>query len=281
MSPNCASAIFLKFQLTFFDSFYTASVSGGAAAGLVIGGLITISHSWRYIYHVGTALCGALTLVYFFTMPETLYKRNATPPTPPRSLILDSQLKEAMPDWDAHLEVADVGSTITPTKISYLRSIRLYSGRYTEEPFLKLVVRPIGLLILPPVLWAALVEAVTIGFFVAITSNAAIAFGEVYHFKTYQTGLCFISPVIGALVGIGAGGFLSDKVADMFTRRNGGIREPEMRIPAVAISAVLAPLGLLLYGLGIDNRLHWICPTIGIGFGVSASGPSVWASMAH
>jgi hypothetical protein len=56
--------------------------------------------------------------------------------------------------------------------------------------------------------------------------------------------------------------FLLDKVADFFTRGNGGIREPEMRIAAIAISVVLALLGLVLYGVGIDNELHWMVPTL-------------------
>jgi hypothetical protein len=41
-----------------------------------------------------------------------------------------------------------------------------------------------------------------------------------------------------------------------------------MRIAAIAISVVLALLGLVLYGVGIDNELHWMVPTLGIGSNV-------------
>ena len=57
---------------------------------------------------------------------------------------------------------------------------------------------------------------------------------------------------------------MSDIVADFFTRRNGGVREPEMRLPAIMISLVTTPLALILYGVGIQYNLHWICPTIGL-----------------
>jgi hypothetical protein len=57
---------------------------------------------------------------------------------------------------------------------------------------------------------------------------------------------------------------LSDIVADFFTKRNGGVREPEMRLPAIMISLITTPLALLLYGVGIQNNLHWMCPTIGL-----------------
>lgn len=124
-----------------------------------------------------------------------------------------------------------------------------------------------GLICLPPVLWAALVQSVTIGFLVAITSNVSVAFEGAYDFSAWQVGLCFVAACIGSAVGIPAGGHLGDIVADFFTRRNGGIREPEMRLPAIALSMITAPLAMILYGVGIEHKLHWICPTIGLGLG--------------
>jgi hypothetical protein len=107
--------------------------------------------------------------------------------------------------------------------------------------------------------------AVTIGFLVAVTSNVAPAFSTAYNFKTWQTGLCFISAFIGSLIAIFFGGRVTDMVADWFTRRNGGVREPEMRLPAIAMSVISAPLSLILYGMGIQYQWHWIVPTIGLG----------------
>lgn len=104
----------------------------------------------------------------------------------------------------------------------------------------------------------------TIGFIVAVTSNVAVAYHITYDFKSYQTGLCFFAAIVGALIGILAGGHLSDMVADFFTKRNGGLREPEMRLPAIMISVITTPLALLLYGVGIQNKWHWMCPTIGL-----------------
>ena len=54
-------------------------------------------------------------------------------------------------------------------------------------------------------------------------------------------------------------------VANYFTRRNGGIREPEFRLPAITISVITAPLGLILYGVGLQNKLHFMVPIFGLG----------------
>jgi hypothetical protein len=97
---------------------------------------------------------------------------------------------------------------------------------------------------------------VTIGFIVAVTSNVASAYSTAYGFKPYQTGLCFFAAIIGALIGIFCGGNLGDSIADYFTKRNGGIREPEMRLPAIIFSLISTPLSLILYGVGIQNNLH-------------------------
>jgi hypothetical protein len=236
------------------NSIYTACLSGGVAGGMIICGLITISHNWRYIYYIAIAVVGATTVLLFFTLPETGYVRKLMPIT--------TVTKQ---DDVACVEDVEAQEESLPKKRTYTQNLRVYHGKLTTEPWLKLFVRPLGLLILPPVLWAALVMAVTVGFLVAISSNFATAFSTTYGFKSYQSGLCFISALVGSFIGIGFAGVLTDKVADIFIRRNGGIKEPEMRLPSIAISAVTAPLALVLYGVGIGQKLHWMVPTLGLG----------------
>jgi hypothetical protein len=153
----------------------------------------------------------------------------------------------------------------TPKRKSYLQELKIYSGTYTSEKLSHLFIRPLALIILPPVLWGSLVMSVTIGFLVAVTSNVAPAYNTAYGFQPWQTGLCFFSAIVGSLVGIYMGGHLTDKMADWFTKRNGGLREPEMRLPSIVVSLITTPLGLVLFGVGIQYKLHWMCPTVGLG----------------
>jgi hypothetical protein len=205
------------------------------------------------MYYVATALIGFCTVVVFFCFPETFYPRD--------------------PDHLQHRSYAEDGTAepgrqepdVIPTKKTYLQSLALFSGIHTKESMLRMFLRPLGLIIIPPVLWAALVMSVTIGFLVAVTSNLAPAFQEYYGMTPWQCGLRNISAVIGSLLGIWVGGTFSDKVADYFTKRNGGIREPEMRLPAMAVSLVTGPLALVFYGVGVNNHIHWMLPTVGLG----------------
>ncbi|UKZ81785.1 hypothetical protein TrVFT333_009558 [Trichoderma virens FT-333] len=239
---------------------YTAAVSGGVAGGIIVSGLITIAHGWRTIYYVSVALIGTMTVVLCLTMPETSYIRNPVQAeTDNASSPLDKE------SGTEHTESIGFRGQSIHKKYTFLQQLRVFHGKFTEEPLVKIFVRPIGLLILPPVLWATLVMSVLIGFLVAVSSTFSAAFSQVYKFEPYQSGLCFISALIGSLIGIAFGGKFTDIVADYFTKRNGGVREPEMRIPAIIISLLAAPTALVLYGVGIQNRLHWMVPTLGLG----------------
>lgn len=229
------------------------------------------------IYEVAAALVGTVLLVAFFTFPETAYVRD------PGLIDPDEALPAALPTEKPTVATADpttgeVTATEAPTtndvernardipkKESYLSSLKIFHRTLTNESFLKLFLRPLGLICLPPVLWAALIQSVTIGFLVAVTSNVDPAFSQTYGLESWQIGLCFIAALIGSLLGIPAGGQLGDWVADYFTKRNGGVRDPEMRLPAMIPCLITTPLALILYGVGIQHNLHWMCPTIGLG----------------
>ena len=265
---------------------YTAALSSGVSGGVVLSGLITINLSWRYIYHIAAAITGVLLIVVFLTFPETAYNRspvnvsgvNHAPSelyTKPAITSSEGDVEKGATseyheraELDAHpvATVANHNTTTIPAKRSWVQNLALFQGKFVDESFWRIFYRPVVLLCLPPVLWATLVMSVTIGFLVAISSNFASAFSTAYGFSSWQSGLCFISVLLFTLAGIFFGGTVSDYVADFFTKRNGGIREPEMRLPAMTIGLICSPLGLVLYGVGIEHKLHWIVPTLGLGF---------------
>jgi len=219
---------------------------------------------------VAISLIGFITLIVYGTFPETAYNRSPIADgitTTLRSTPGGYSVRNTKSDGEAGgVEYVEESVPEHPQRRQYwIQGLKLYHGTFTEESIWNMAIRPVMLLALPPVLWATLVMSVTIGFITAITSNVAPAFATTYGFEAWQSGLCFFAAIIGAPIGILLGGHFSDWVADYFTKRNGGIREPEMRLPAIMISVITGPLALILYGVGIKNKLHWIVPTLGIG----------------
>lgn len=268
IAPVTIADLFFLHERGLVMAFYTATLAAGVSVGIILSGLITIHNNWRVIYYVTAGLVGLLLLVIFFTMPETAYNR-----------VLDDSSSEdnietlaPVVDEDAKIAQVESGSVertsarqLVGQKRTYIQSLRVTTGTYTTESLVRVFIRPVLLLCLPSVLWATLVISVAVGFFIAISTNFATAFQQVYGFKPWQSGLCFSAGVIGCIIGVPAGGWFSDFVADWMTRRNHGIREPEHRLPAIIIGLITMPIGIMLYGVGIGHQTHWIVPTFSLG----------------
>ena len=71
---------------------------------------------------------------------------------------------------------------------------------------------------------------------------------------------------------------LADNIANWATKKNRGIREPEMRLPACAIAVVLTFFGALIASLTYQAHTHWAGPIVG--FGVLSAGAQMGATLA-
>lgn len=207
------------------------------------------------MYYVSAGASGVVTILMYFTLFETLHHRPA----------LAIREEENVKSEAIHVEQSPVVSAIIPEMRTYWQNMAIYRGTFTEESFPKMLWRPFALLALPPIQWATLVQSINIGALVGVSSVYVVAYTSVYGFTPLQASLTFIAALVGTLVGFFVGGVWSDKVADHYTRRNDGIREPEMRLPAIIPSVILATVGLIIYGLGFHQRYHWMVPTLGLG----------------
>lgn len=88
-------------------------------------------------------------------------------------------------------------------------------------------------------------------------------FSYLYNFNSGDTGLCFLASGVGNVLGAMIGGRYSDAVLRRMSRRNGGVRTPEMRLRAMLPGVLLTPAGFLLYGWALNAHYHWIVPLIG------------------
>lgn len=94
-----------------------------------------------------------------------------------------------------------------------------------------------------------------------------------YGWNVGGLGLLSISGFIGTLFAFFLAGMLIDFVSTRLTRRNHGRREPEFRLPAIIIPAVIGPMGVLIFGLCVVHKTPWIGAAFGYGmqgFGVTA-----------
>lgn len=81
------------------------------------------------------------------------------------------------------------------------------------------------------------------------------------------------SPSAYSLAGTYLCGPLGDQIALYYTRKNNGIREPEMRLVVVWIAAILTMIGVSIAAPCYHYQTHWVGPIIG--FGVLSAGAQI------
>jgi hypothetical protein len=157
---------------------------------------------------------------------------------------------------------------------SFRQHLQVYHGRLNNDKWWKIALRPFILYAYPAVLWSSAVYACSIGWLIVISESVAVIYREgSYKFGALATGLVYISPFLGGILGTAVAGRVSDVIVKAMARRNGGLYEPEFRLVMAAPIAITTVIGLMGFGWSADVHDHWIVPTVF--FGVVSFGCSL------
>ncbi|KAJ5096622.1 MFS multidrug transporter [Penicillium angulare] len=133
-------------------------------------------------------------------------------------------------------------------------------------------IRPFKLLFKSPIVFILCLYLSTIyGILYLLFITISDVFIGQYCFSEGLSGLSYLGMGVGFIFGVLAVAMTSDRMVVKMTKKNNGISEPEMRLPAVFIYASFLPVGLIWYGWTADKHVHWIAPIIGLaplGFGM-------------
>ncbi|RAL05143.1 putative MFS transporter [Aspergillus ibericus CBS 121593] len=151
--------------------------------------------------------------------------------------------------------------------IPYSYYLRPWNGRIAHDNWLRVAVRPFILFAYPSVLWSTVVYALSVGWLIVLSESVATIYEQrdTYNFTALQTGLVYISPFVGGLLGTAVAGKVSDIIVQYMTRRNGGVYEPEFRLVMAIPIAISTTIGLMGFGWSAQERDAWIVPTIFFG----------------
>ncbi|KAJ6073339.1 polyamine transporter [Penicillium canescens] len=126
----------------------------------------------------------------------------------------------------------------------------------------------------PPLIWCSFTIGISVGWNTVVQLLSSRTFTKPpYNWELGELGLLSLAEFIGSILAFYVGGRLIDIVSTRSTARYGGVRKPEYRLPAIVIPGVVGPAGILIFGLCIANKTHWIGPAVGNAmqaFGVAA-----------
>jgi hypothetical protein len=163
---------------------------------------------------------------------------------------------------------------------TYLETLRPWNGLLTKTSWFRVMLRPFILFAYPSVLWSTLVYSLSIGWLIVLSESVASIYRNKasYNFSALGTGLVYMSPFVGGILGTAVAGRVSDIIVRFMARRNGGVYEPEFRLVMAAPVAVATAIGLMGFGWSAQERDLWIVPTIF--FGIISFGCSLGSTTA-
>ncbi|KAF2876293.1 MFS transporter-like protein [Massariosphaeria phaeospora] len=250
---------------------------GGAFFTPVLVGRIADTMGYQWTFYFVAIFAAAMLPLVVCCVPETSYRRevrfeidtmgNLIPQEKPSGIglgKLDGDGKGTSGESERALHAGRGNAAAPPPpKMSWKQSLRPFNGRYTDEAYLHLLLRPFPLFFHPGILWACLIQGTLIGWTVMIgVVLGGIMLGPPLWFGEVETGYMYTGAFIGALLGFALCGLVSDWSASLLTRRNRGVYEPEFRMVLVVPQLVLGCAGL--YGFGYTSadalRYGWFWP---------------------
>ncbi len=150
---------------------------------------------------------------------------------------------------------------------SFVQQLKPFNGRLNKDKWHKVAVRPLILYCYPAVLWSAVVYSCSVGWLIVLSESVAVIYRnpDTYNFDALQTGLVFLSPFIGGILGSAVAGKVSDRVVKAMAKRNGGLYEPEFRLVMAIPIVITTVIGLMGFGWSASAQDNFMVPTVFFG----------------
>ncbi|EPE02698.1 mfs transporter [Ophiostoma piceae UAMH 11346] len=288
MPQVIADIVFLhdrgKYQTLYFSMYFISLM-----VGPIISGAMDYHTGWRSFWWFNTGLLMFALVVQIVLFPETQYDRTAAmrrqreqahsaADTHSRETTNNNEPAAAHTDGvstDTEKEPAAL-HTPPPAPIDSFLGISRPSKKhfrlYVKNTDLRMLWRelwlPWYLFVFPIVEFAAFVVSWSAASFLVVNLSQSQAFAAPpYNYSSQTIGLFNISVFVWAGIGLFTCGPLSDMVAAWFTRRNNGVREPEMRLVAIVPYVAALIVGSVVTAVGYDRHWPWQVIVI-VGYGL-------------
>lgn len=210
-------------RATALSWFYTGALVG-PTIGPLIGGIICTFTSWRVIFWFQTGLAGVGVIGPLFLLQETL--------------VVDKNSKK-----------------VILSKLPTMAEKAKYLARVTSP------LRPIGLLLKSPgLIFVALCSGTLVWNQYSLLTPIRYVLNPRFDLQTpLQSGLFYLAPGTGFIVGTLGGGRWADHVLKRWIAKRNGQRVAEDRLRScIGFMGVVIPASMLIYGWSVDKAVGGI-----------------------
>lgn len=216
----------------------------GAAVGPIVGGFVEQYTSWRWIFYSTSALqavsIGVCFLCYRETHLPTILKRER------QRQLRRSVPASPRPSWASRIRA---GLTDAQTARLVRQSLTTPLRQLAQHRSVQI---------------QAALSALGYGLLYLVLSTYSSLFTGQYHQSVAISGLHYLAPCLGEVLGSQLGGRGMDAISRRLKRRAPDERfDPAFHLPILVPASVAAGAGLLLYGWAAQVRLHWAVVDVG------------------
>lgn len=238
------------------------------------------STGWRSFFWLNTGLLCTIFLLLLLFFPETNWNRTcisdteqsvAVPVGRAETTNTESPDKPEIVELEQHIEMASAEKTMTVDNVveadSWLgkgypskKQFKLWQRDSSRgfQSLLMSVLTPLELLFYPIPCLASFVVSWTSNSMLILLLTQSQAFAvPPYNLGSRTIGLFNVAILIGTFIGLATNGPFSDWVCMKATKRNRGIREPEMRLPAMIPYLVIYIIGNFVVAFGYQYKWSW------------------------
>jgi MFS family permease len=261
--------VFFLHERGLWTGVYFTSYFMGAFLGPIMAGSIAAHHGWKSFFWLETALSGVSIILVAVAFPETKYHRSHNSASSSQSSLRG---KSVVSDAPSDTQLEKQPTQTRDTELAALDTTAHPKGRPSRGQFAPFrapdtrwkafIVRdtltPIKCFFNPIILWSGLMVAgpADLLLFFNLTESPVLA-APPYLFNPAQVGYTNFAFAVGALFGLATAGPFSDWVAARSARKNGGVREAEMRLPALLPYMIVTMLSAILGGLAYQHTWAW------------------------
>jgi len=216
--------------------------------------MLPLPHSWRSAYYLYTAGGAFIWIMGILFLSETHFDRE-------KAHELYGEAAEFISSFDEKGEpvITERIPQNLPKPYTFVQRLKPWGPPNHDMSIWTPLWRQFTFLVYPAVLWAVAFYGLSIGLgalYIGFSFSILITTPP-WDWAQSGTGLNNIGGLLGVLLAIPVGP-ISDRVAAWKTRRNGGVREPEMRLWCFLPAIIVSPAGLVVFSCTAYYKLHWI-----------------------
>ncbi|KAJ4168713.1 hypothetical protein NW754_010641 [Fusarium falciforme] len=266
IQPSVIADIFFLHDRGKWNTMYWVLYTGALIVAPIIAGAMADHTGWPSFWWLNAAMTAASLIIIIFGFPETMFSRDETtegqsipPETSSKVLEVEHQEKQKPNDDSNESQFnADGDPCLGKGKPSRQQWKLFQPNASTFRSVLYEVWIPWKLFTFPIVLFASFVVSWSCSFILILNLTQTQVFSAPpYNMSSQNIGFTNFSLFVGALIGLATAGPFSDWVSSRATARNNGIREPEMRLPAMIPYVLIMAFGHIITAIGYQYKWPW------------------------